>query len=149
MLDRANGPPSGQPPGEPTPDRSPRVLIVDPSDDTRDVLATVLDRRGCWTCQSGDLREGLQEAGQLRPDLIVLDLEGAGQTDAQADWADRYEQQIADHGGTLILLGHLRGSDQPLPGGTPDAARSLAKPYRYAQLLRTIELALAKSPRAA
>ncbi len=51
------------------------VLIVDRSQETREVLQTALERRGVRTLAAGASATGLRLARQHQPDLIVLDLE--------------------------------------------------------------------------
>jgi CheY-like chemotaxis protein len=51
------------------------VLIVDRSEETREVLQAVLERRGVRTLAAGKAKKGLELARQHRPDLIVLDLD--------------------------------------------------------------------------
>ncbi len=51
------------------------VLIVDRSEETREVLQTVLERRGVRTLAASKAEAGLELAERHHPDLIVLDLE--------------------------------------------------------------------------
>jgi len=110
------------------------VLIVDQSEETREVLQTALERRGVRTLATGRAEKGLELARQHQPDLVVLDLEiddmpadgfplgGVKQTPATP-----YEPR-------LILLGSLRRQGSRLPGG-----EFVAKPYHYGLLIRRIE----------
>ena len=50
------------------------VLIVDRSEETREVLQTVLERRGERTLAASRAVKGLELARRHRPDLVVLDL---------------------------------------------------------------------------
>jgi CheY-like chemotaxis protein len=50
------------------------VLVVDDNHDAADTLAEVLQIMGCRTDTAYDGQEGLEKAGQLRPDAVVLDL---------------------------------------------------------------------------
>ena len=124
------------------------VLIVDQSEETREVLQTALERRGVRTLATGRAEKGLELARRHQPDLVVLDLEiddmpadgfsacGAGGCGAGVPPADSraggtsappYEPQ-------LILLGSLRRQGNHLPGG-----EFVAKPYHYGLLIRRIE----------
>jgi two-component system, LuxR family, sensor kinase FixL len=110
------------------------VLIVDQSEETREVLQTALERRGVRTLATGRAEKGIELARRHQPDLVVLDLEmddmpadgfsvaGSEQTNAQ-----EYEPR-------LILLGSLRRQGNRLPGG-----EFVAKPYHYGLLIRRIE----------
>jgi CheY-like chemotaxis protein len=114
------------------------VLIVDASDETRDVLQTVLERRGLRTMAASQAKQGLALAQQHHPDLIVLDLEidPYGPDEVAAPFA---EQSRTDHG-SLVLLGSVRRR-QPHSQG-----EYVAKPYHYGPLIRRIEEILSANP---
>jgi DNA-binding response OmpR family regulator len=110
------------------------VLVVDQSEETREVLQTALERRGVRTLTAGRAEKGLELARRHRPDLVVLDLEiddmpaeGFCPSDAAKTPAPEREPQ-------LILLGSLRRQGKQLPGG-----EFVAKPYHYGLLIRKIE----------
>jgi len=52
----------------------PRILLIDDSDDTRDVFATVLHLEGFTVEEAHDGREGIEKAAQSLPDIIITDL---------------------------------------------------------------------------
>lgn len=110
------------------------VLIVDRSEETREVLATVLGRRGLRTLSAAGAPQGLRLAREHHPDLIVLDLElvdGAGEDQGlSAGFADQSRSDRAP----LVLLGTARRSGPPLSEG-----EFVSKPYHYAPLIRKIE----------
>ncbi len=64
----------------PATDSRPSVLIVDRSKDSREVLRTVLEKRGVRTWEAAEARRGVELARQHHPQVIVLDLE-AGDAD--------------------------------------------------------------------
>jgi len=119
------------------------VLIVDRSEETREVLATVLGRRGVRTLSAAGAPQGLRLAREHHPDLIVLDLEAveAVGDGLSAEFAD---QSRADRT-PLVLLGTARRSVPPLSQG-----EFVTKPYHYAPLIRKIEELLVRpvAPRA-
>jgi two-component system, cell cycle response regulator DivK len=55
---------------------SPRhsALVIDDSADTRELYALVLELEGYVVAQARDGRDGLQQAGDLVPDIIITDL---------------------------------------------------------------------------
>jgi two-component system cell cycle response regulator DivK len=57
-------------------DDSPRhtVLLVEDFEDTREMFATELRRRGYRVVEAADGREALDAAGRERPDLVLMDL---------------------------------------------------------------------------
>ena len=50
------------------------ILIVDDTDDTRDVLRTMLEMKGCRVLEAADGAEGVEVAAREVPDLILMDL---------------------------------------------------------------------------
>jgi DNA-binding response OmpR family regulator len=107
------------------------VLIVDSSEETREVLRTALERRGVRILAASRARRGLALAQEHHPDLIVLDLEVEDQAGENVS-AGFAAQSRADHA-PLVLLGTMR-RHQPRPEG-----EFVAKPYHYGPLVRKIE----------
>jgi CheY-like chemotaxis protein len=117
------------------------VLIVDRSEETREVLQTVLERRGVRTLSASRAEKGLELARRHRPDLVVLDLEmddmpaeqfsGAGGMPALQD---ANEAPAPEYQPQFVLLGSLRRQGNDLPG-----SQFVAKPYEYGLLIRKIE----------
>ena len=137
------------------------VLIVDRSQETREVLQTALERRGVRTLAAGGSATGLRLARQHQPDLIVLDLEiedpsadqfsapsfgadtacgacGAGVSPAIGGTGATPTPQNTSYQPRLVLLGNLRGWRERVPSG-----EFVAKPYHYGPLIRKIEELLA------
>jgi len=124
------------------PSRSPRdrVLIVDQSEDSREVLRTALERRGVQTLEASGARQGIELARQHHPRVIVLDLEAdaAGDEHVQA----QFDTESKDHDSRLVVLGRTARYERTLPKD-----RIVSKPYHYAPLIRTIERLLGTSAR--
>ena len=108
------------------------VLVVDRSEETREVLRTALEGRGLRILAASRARRGLELARQHRPDLIVLDLEveSAGPEALCRPFA----RQSREHQSFLVMLGTLRRGPSGLTGG-----ELVAKPYHYGPLIRKIE----------
>jgi CheY-like chemotaxis protein len=53
----------------------PLVLVIEDSDDTRDMLTTLLDLEGFAIQEARDGREGVELAVRYRPSLIIADLQ--------------------------------------------------------------------------
>ena len=127
------------------------VLIVDHSDDTREVLQTALARRGLRTLAASEAGAGLELARRHRPDLIVLDLEldDTGPDRLAARFARPFggDSPCPDDGTArgdqtrLVMLGSLRR----VPAGLPDG-EFVPKPYHYGPLIRRIEMLLGTIP---
>ena len=52
----------------------PLVLVIEDSDDTRDMFAAVLHLEGFTVEEARDGREGIEKAAQSLPDIIITDL---------------------------------------------------------------------------
>lgn len=108
------------------------VLIVDRSDDTREVLRTVLEARGLNILEASGARQGADLAQRFHPEVIVLDAES---DEADNEWVhDRYEHESTAHHSHLLVLGRNQRFAATLP-----IDRIMPKPYHYAPLIRKIE----------
>jgi DNA-binding response OmpR family regulator len=108
------------------------VLIVDRSEETREVLQTALNRRGVRTFTASHAADGVELGQRHHPDLIVLDLEVDDVDQEQCTplfWASRGDNNIP-----IILLGNLRRNQPHIPG-----SEFVSKPYHYGPLIRRIE----------
>lgn len=115
---------------------TPRVLIVDESEESRQVLSELLHRWGAETVQLPQADAAAEYARQHRPDLIVYD--------AESDHSDTCEatRRLADtaqgNDTPVIVLGSVTRSGKDIPAG-----QFVAKPYHYGPLIRRIEDLLA------
>jgi DNA-binding response OmpR family regulator len=111
------------------------VLIVDPSEETREVLRTALEQRGVRTLSASRAAQGLVLARQHRPDVIVLDVED------DREWSPPLCGGLVGEAQTqatqMVFLGKIR-RDQPCPAGDV-----VPKPFHYGALIRKIEALLA------
>ena len=108
------------------------VLIVDSSEENREVLRTALERKGCKILATSRAKHGLQLAQQHHPDVIVLDLE-LTKTSAEEFCAPFAQEENATPS-QLVILGTVKCSGEGRPKG-----EFVAKPYHYAPLIRRIE----------
>jgi CheY-like chemotaxis protein len=120
VLSNSPSPPQGQ------------VLIVDGSEDTREVLRTALRMRGVQTLEASGARQGVELARQHHPRVIVLDMETDSANDERI--CHEYEAQSRDNHSCLLVLGRAVNYEQHVP-----RERIVAKPYHFAPLIRTIE----------
>jgi DNA-binding response OmpR family regulator len=118
--------------GETLVSKNQTILVVDAADDTREVLETVLGRRGVRTYHARRVRDGAAMADRIRPDLIVLDLE---LPEADADTLrTRGDAQRTDVGAPVVMLGSMRRN-----GNGGSSHEFIRKPYDYGPLVRRIE----------
>ncbi len=118
-----------------------RVLIVDRSEESREVLQTALARRGVSTYATGAAVQGASLAREHHPDLVVIDL------DVDDTAAEALSCPLGDDesGGPVpvVLLGGVRRNLDRFPGG-----EFVPKPYHYGPLIRRIEELLEDRSRA-
>ena len=107
---------------------SQRVLIVDQSEDSREVLRTVLERRGVEIYEASERLVGLDLAKKCCPDLMVLDVETASPDGSSS--CEGFNDQASTH---LVLLGSVS------PAAGNHRTQVVAKPYHYGPLIRKIE----------
>jgi DNA-binding response OmpR family regulator len=107
------------------------VLVVDRSEETREVLQTALQRRGVATLAAAEPRRAVQLAAEHRPAVIVLDVDG---DDVPPDWLAPLYQSPDGRPAHMILLGSIRRGTC-----TTAAGDFFAKPYHYGPLIRKIE----------
>lgn len=111
------------------------VLVVDRSEDVREVLEAALEPRGVQIFAAQHPERGLQLARELQPDVIILDAE-FNDSPPEAIY-EPFAQQAHDHATPLVVLGGVwRHKPDPLAG------EFIAKPYHYAPLIRKIEALL-------
>jgi CheY-like chemotaxis protein len=116
---------------------SARVVIVDESADTREVLRTLLESRGVASIEVSGAREGLELIRQHHPAVVVMDLDAEAADDEQL--RDELDSATRNDRSALVVLGKARRYLDSLPDD-----QVLAKPYHYAPLLRTIERLLVR-----
>ena len=110
---------------------APSVLIVDRSEENREVLETALGRRGIQTRSAARASRGLQMARSEPVDLIVLDLElTATEPD---ELCSRFATARNRHDVPMVLLGTGRSA------AGSESGEFISKPYHYAPLIRKIE----------
>jgi ActR/RegA family two-component response regulator len=99
------------------------------------VLRTIFKPRGVDVLATKQVSEGLAILRNSHPNVVVLDLD-EGHSDTESVQAD-FEQESRRHDARLVLLGRAARRLQ-----TADRGCSLAKPYHYGPLIRTIETLL-------
>jgi CheY-like chemotaxis protein len=106
------------------------VLVVDPLEETHEVLRTALGERGVEIVATRHSAQGLALARQCEPHLIVLDLDSEDSTVV----AGRLAAEAASRCTPLLVLGTAKRAGRRLAG-----CPTFSKPYHYAALIRKIE----------
>ena len=127
------------------------VLLIDQSDDSREVLRTVLERRGVQIFEASHAEQGLELARQHHPRVIVMDLEAVPRDDLAIH--DDFAAQSAASGSRMVLLGSVkwiaRAKEKALvqfPDSNRTSQSFVAKPYHYGPLISKIEQLLESNP---
>jgi DNA-binding response OmpR family regulator len=111
---------------------APRILIVDESADSREVLSTLLARHGATTIEARRPKQAIALADQEPVDLIVFDAE-SDRSDSGSG-ADDLKAAASRNGTPIVILGTVRNRKK-----RPEEGQFLAKPYHYGQLINKIE----------
>ncbi len=111
------------------------VLVVDEYSESVEVLRTILERQGVSVLEARAADTGLEVMRTAHPRVVVLDLEDTANDDATIQSA--FEAETLRNASSLVILGKARmtGNSQ---------GQVIDKPYQYGQLIRTIELLLAR-----
>lgn len=113
-----------------------RVLIVDDSSESREVLRAMLERAGAEAVEAARPDEAVALSQQCSPDLILLDID----SDRSADHAASRDlgASAVRTATPIVVLGALKQQTGWTSGG-----EFVSKPYHYAPLIRRIEALLA------
>jgi len=116
----------------PASETTPSVLIIDQSDDTRDVLRTILQRRGVSVLEAEAASSGVELAQRHHPEVIVMDVETVPAQDTAS--RSQLDTETETQHSQLLVLGKVRRDSQTLRNG-----EFVSKPYHYGPLVRKIE----------
>lgn len=114
------------------------VLVIDPLEETRQVLQTVLERRGVRIVTARRADEGLRLFRQHHPDVVVLDHEASSVGGDGASARDAIDRDAHDTETPLLVLSAAR------PASPCSTSLHVRKPYHYGPLIHTIETLLAR-----
>ena len=121
-------------------ERSPVVLVVEDEKQIRQFVRAALEQEGCRVYEAGTSAQGLIEAGQQKPDLLVLDLglpdgNGIDFISALRGWSDA----------PILVLSartHERDKVLALDVGADDY---LTKPFSPRELVARVKAVLRRS----
>jgi len=113
-----------------------RILIVDASSESREILRLLLERKGLEAFDASGPDRASQLVHQRQPHLIVYDVENEHCPLTQA-YMD-LEQTATRSNIPIVVLGTAKRSMAPISAG-----QFVSKPYHYAPLIRRIEELLA------
>ena len=115
-----------------------RVLIVEDQADIRKLIRMTLEFEPYEIHEAADGSDGLRLAGEVKPDLILLDVMMPGEFDGLQVCA-RIRANVALKDTRVVLL-TARGQNQDRDAGQEAGADEyLIKPFSPLQLIETIE----------
>ncbi len=128
-----------------SPDSDPttRVLVFDQSAESREVLRTLMERRGLRTVEVADAASAVRLAESESWALLVADVESDLSNDAAS--IVRLRQAALRKGAPFLLLGTI-GKTGDL--GRPESDTCMQKPYHYGALVHRIVELLGARPAA-
>jgi CheY-like chemotaxis protein len=95
------------------------VLIIDDDRDYVRAIGALLESAGYRVASAGDGREGVRQAKQLRPDLILLDVMMTERTEGFFTLQEL--RRVPELAGTPVIVASSIYADQPLFRVSPDA----------------------------
>jgi CheY-like chemotaxis protein len=106
-----------------------RILVVEDSDDQRDLLRTYLEKAGCAVVAVPSAEDAITEYLLETPDLVVADLLLPGMN----GWEFARRLRIDRPDCALVITSVLDASDFPAAEGI------LPKPFTRAQILQVLD----------
>ena len=122
---------------------SKRILIIEDERDLAELVALNLERAGYEPHQAHDGRSGLARAGEIVPDLILLDIMLPELTGIEV--AQRLRVDPATAGIPIIMLTAKATEADEVVGLTAGADDYVTKPFSLGVLLARIETVLRRS----
>ena len=122
--------------GESHTDRS--ILVVEDSDEIRDLLGLVLEEEGYRVVSLKDGREVVETARSLQPVLVTLDLALPGK-DGWAIARELQQDPETVNIPILVISAYTRELDAPL---RRQVARVISKPFYITQVVTEVEAIL-------
>ncbi len=129
--------PDGETPPKPRLDVPLRVLLVDDSRDTVQVLASLLAARGIAVSEAGSVDEALRTARAAVPDVVLTDIGMPGQDGYDLLRRLREDDRLR-HVPVVAATGYV-GSQEQEQMTRAGFAATLSKPFDLTDLLATLE----------
>jgi CheY-like chemotaxis protein len=122
-----------------------RILVVEDSDEIRELLGFVLEAEGYQVVALEDGRDVVETARQQQPVLITLDLALPGK-DGWAIVRELQDDETTRDIPILVISAYTRELDAPL---RRRVARVISKPFYITQVVSEVEEILTGGPRPA
>ncbi len=112
----------------------PLILIADDDPGFQEIIGAKLKRNGYLIAEALDGREAVEKAGNLHPDLILMDIDMPGETGTEAVLDLKKNPETKD-----IQVVFLTGLNEPWPAVNPEQNEKLAKELGALQFLSKTE----------
>jgi two-component system KDP operon response regulator KdpE len=119
--------------GNPSPERTARILVIDDEEQIRRALRSILHARHYEVDLAASGREGLAAAAEHRPDLVVLDLALPDMSGLQVA-----EELRTWYEGPILVLSVRDGDEDKIAALDLGADDYLTKPFSAGELLARI-----------
>jgi len=117
-----------------------KILIIDDSIENRQLLLRTLGKAGYEVVEAGDGKEGLTRAGELFPDLILLDIVMPELDGYQVCEAMKQDQRTADI--PVIFLSANTGTKDKIKGLELGGVDYIIKPFDRGEVLARVQTQL-------
>jgi len=123
-------------------DIAPAVIIIEDESQIRRFVRAALEDEGCRVHEAGTASEGLEKAGRIGPDLVILDL---GLPDR--DGVDVIRDLRSWSNVPVIILSARAEEDEKIAALDAGADDYLTKPFGVGELLARTRALLRRKPR--
>lgn len=121
--------------------RAPRILVVDDSPITREILCAIIEAEGWEPIEAASGREAIAAAGSHSPDLVLLDVmmpDGSGY-----DVCEELRRRDPEHELPIIFLSSSGDSANRIEGLNRGGDDFVAKPFDPAEIVARVRSRLA------
>lgn len=113
-----------------------KILVVDDDSDTRQLIASMLERDGLMALEASDGEVAMTMALSECPDLVILDVMMPGLNGYTV--CRQLREDLFLHGVPVIMVTGLSGMDEEIAGMASGADAYLAKPVSRLELMARV-----------
>ena len=119
----------------------PRLLVVDDDPDNLNLLSRIFQRHGCEVFSAANGTDGLRLAGEVKPDLVLLDVVMPGLNGREVCRAIKANPELADV--FVVLISSIEtSSDSKVEGLACGADEYIARPIANKELVARVDVLL-------
>ena len=122
------------------------ILCIEDEVELREIITEVLEEAGYDVCVAGDGEKGLEMIHNLKPDLVLCDI-NMPQKDGYEVLKEIRDDNLILADMPFIFLSALADKERVLAGLTTGADAYLTKPINYEILLSTVQASLRQMAR--